>query len=541
MRGEVVGICPMSKTKIVKNIRRQVVKSSPTHGKNMKNVGKNNSKLNRVQLPSSKKHSRLSTLKLKTSNEKNIISDVLSTGAQIGKNIVDIASDPALGLLEVPSTIMKVVDTTSNIVRNVSKSDAKEKIVLQDKATLNDQANSIVFNKLKEQMPVITTTQIPSSYSTEINQAPLTVTERVSNGRKITNVSGSYALAPSYDDLTVGYKWNYSLRLTPVDPNCFGPRVESIASTFQMYRINSVTANWIPTIGTDYNGNVLLNFMDGTDTSDQYGSSIDYQTASQRDHIQPSSAKLGTSLTVKGKGDWLYVYNSVSGDPKFFTSLTFGNLTHLYVAPSSPTRMGYVMLTFDIDFMSASDASYSFFSVLSRKTHGHWVSSGVNATYMKFLAFLYHYSVIGLDFMNTIDPLKRSVKIFDGPLPIAPLKKDPVADFLYHKRTSNLIREDILNDVFNLFLTEVDPSPDMRQAFAIDKVKSYIAHLIIYHAFLLESMSDLDGLKFIFNIIKTFSRTESRRIDPIPHRYATIPDSDDESDFEVVEDHFEDN
>jgi hypothetical protein len=317
----------------------------------------------------------------KISNKKNddsirsssTIDDIVSTGTSVAKVVASLAEGNPLGLLEVPNTVMKVIDTTKNIINNVSKSTATEKVVLKNNTDIKSVENTVLINKLSEHMPVITTTQIPSSYSTEYSQPPLDLTPKTLNGRNILGVKGSYALAPYYNEATVGQLWNYAVRMTPNGGTVFGPRVSSIASTYQMYRINSVTATTVPTIGTDYSGNLYLNFNEGTDIAGQYSSAITYQHCSQRECAQPGSLKLGTNLTYRGKGDWLYCYNSSStSDLKFFSSATFGLLTFNYVA-STPIRLGIVLLTFDIDMMAASESTWAFFDTMNSMFRSIWL------------------------------------------------------------------------------------------------------------------------------------------------------------------------
>lgn len=323
-----------------------------------------------------------------------IIDDVWSTGKSVAKTVSDIAEGNPMGLLEIPNSIVKVIDTTKNIIRNVSSSDAKEKVTVQNHTDLKTVQDTIVMDKLKKHVPVVTTTQIPSSYSTEYTQAPLQITERtLQNGRKITNVQGSFALPPCADDLVVGQVWNYKLRLSPIGGLVFGPRVDSIANTFQMWKLNSVTAQFIPTQGTDFVGNYTMNFMEGADYPAHYNSAVDYQDVSQRECIQPGTLKTGTSLTYRGKGDWLFCSNYNGESARFFVSTTFGVLTYNYSLPPGPAanKVGFVFLTFDIDFMAQAESPYNFSSQMERILFGVYLNTcGYDIKFTQWLALVYH-------------------------------------------------------------------------------------------------------------------------------------------------------
>lgn len=311
-------------------------------------------------------------------NEKgNIIDDILSTGQSVAKTVSSLGSGNPLGLLEVPNSIMKVIDTTKNIIRNVSTTDQKEKVILSNQSEIKSQGDQVLLNKLKTTMPVITTTQLPTSYSTEYSQPPLEITEYSAGNRKIQRVRGTYALATCVDDNnSLSTRWNYSFRLTPTSPGVFGSRVNAIADKFQMWRIKSVTASWIPTQGTDYVGNYYLVFMDGTDIANHYAASITFQDISQREHAQPGSVKQGSNLTYKPvDNNWFYCSNWASSDMKFYSPASFGTLVYNYVPTVTANRVGYVLLTFDLEFTSASEAAWSFQSTMKRMFHSVWLSS----------------------------------------------------------------------------------------------------------------------------------------------------------------------
>jgi hypothetical protein len=124
-----------------------------------------------------------------------IIDDVISTGMSVGKVLSSVAEGNPAGLLEIPNTVMKVIDTSKNIVRSIQSSDAKEKVVLEDKKDIKSVQDTVILDKLSSVMPVVTTTQLPTSYSTEVSIPEITITRSMSNGKEIDVVRGSYLCA----------------------------------------------------------------------------------------------------------------------------------------------------------------------------------------------------------------------------------------------------------------------------------------------------------------------------------------------------------
>lgn len=325
-------------------------------------------------------HSRLQShnrdFRVSNETEKTSFLDTaLSTGMSVAKSISGLVSGDPKGIAEIPNSILKVVDTTKDIIRNVSQSDAKEKVVVKSGQELKSVENKIVIDKLQESMPIITTTQLPSSYATEFNQAQIETGTRTWNGRNISFARGSFAMATVSDDNNpASTRWNPGLRMEPVSGTVFGSAVANIALKHQMWRIKSVTATFVPSQGTDFIGNCLLNFMEGTDVASQYAVGVTYQNASEREHVNFGTLKKTLDLTYKGKGDWLYCYNGAGADPKWFSSTTFGLLLYNYVPTATPNKVGFIYLTFDLEFMGRAESAYNFIGQQEQLLFSVWLS-----------------------------------------------------------------------------------------------------------------------------------------------------------------------
>jgi len=344
-----------------------------------------------------------------------IVDDLLSTGKSVAKTVSSLAEGNPLGLLEIPNSIMKVVDTTKNIIRNISESDATQKVILQDKGSLKSVGDTVVMEKLRENIPVVTTTQIPTSYAVEHTLPSLkTYDTSYPDGRKGVRAIGSCSL-PSAGNTTGAQSFTaYVTTLNPDDDSFFGSRCASQSELYQMYKINEITAHWIPTVGTDYPGNMIYSFADGTNSSNQWAGGITYRDVSQRDCKQPATVKLGSNLTVKGKGDWLYVDDNGTGDPKFFASMTFGTIFYNVAPVTSPvTLLGHFFVTFDIEFKGNMEFPYSYNAMMRRSFLTQWKKSP-QYTYDKWICYMWN---IAKKMAQSIGGLSKSTtKLISKPL-----------------------------------------------------------------------------------------------------------------------------
>ena len=301
--------------------------------------------------------------------------DVVSTVASVGKTIADVATNPEAGILEIPNTILKVIDTSQDVIRNLTESDVKNPVVLDTKADVNTKHNEIIVDKLKQSMPVVNTTAIPSAFRTETSNAPVTVTESFDRdlGRKIVNVSGSITFINALYNASATVIEGRAGRLLPSDSLIFGSRCAQIADTFQLHRINKITAQYVNQQGTSEPGNVFMLFMDGVDTTTAFAPSATLSDFSQREGYKLFSAGGLGQVSIRGKGNWLYMDNYNGDDPHFFSDLMFvfgciGNTV------ANVPIAGTITLVFDISFAGAAEASINFLSNVRKSLTQQWLT-----------------------------------------------------------------------------------------------------------------------------------------------------------------------
>jgi hypothetical protein len=374
-------------------------KSQPTQNKSIKS----NSKAGVLSM-SGKRKEKVNLSKTKTLNyNNNIISrkghkpsgltdinfgqiidtakDVVSTGARL------VAGDPT-SLLNVPNTILKVVDTAQSTVKALSKDNAPKVVV--DNVDVKQLQNAKVIEHLKQSVPVINTTNVPSVYSSEITLPPLKTSERYVNGFKVLNVTGSSMVSTAITFHSVSsltFFKAYSSLINPVDAIFFGPRVQQYGLIHQKWRLNTIVANYIPSVGTQIAGQVHLSFMNGTSPTDLAATKTDI---AQRESYKPSSVFNQNQLATRGTESFLWCSRAVASSEqiKFFANQQFevwtdGNNQTVYAQP-----IGNIMFTFDIDFMHPVEYSYSFMSMPERRLQGHWISNYMTLDYGNHLKFL---------------------------------------------------------------------------------------------------------------------------------------------------------
>lgn len=385
----------MTKTSSIQNSGKKSIKPSSRRDvlslfktrKEKVNLSKNKTLINnnKLLLPKKAKGPRPSGIAdIDFGKIVDTVKDVVTTGTRV------IAGDPT-SLLTVPNTILKVVDTAQSTVKALSKDNAPKVVV--DRVDVGHLQNQKVIERLKQSVPVINTTNVPSVYSSEIDLPPLKTSERFINGQKVFNVTGtsmiSGAMIFAATDPLMFYK-TYSALINPVDAIFFGPRVQQIASQFQKWRLNQIVANYIPTVGTQISGQVHLTFTNGTTPTDVASSKTDI---AQREHYKPASVFNQCQLGMRGTESFLWCsrISEPTEQIKFFAQQQFevwcdGNNRITWDKP-----FGNILLTFDIDFMHAMEYPYSFFSSQERRLQGHWISNYIMLQYtdhMKFLRFL---------------------------------------------------------------------------------------------------------------------------------------------------------
>jgi len=403
------GVSPDSKVSLQSSSKKQPTRSKPLVG----HLQARRSRMNK------KENQEVGTSGIMDLDLGNIVGTLTDVGTTVGGMM---AGNPK-SFLDIPQTIMKVVNTSSGVVRDLQKSDgtsAPERVMLT-KSDVTEKQNANIIESLRKSVPVVNTTNVPTSFAGEFTLPPLSTVEKVHNGAKVLNVVGASVgqpLAFHPTDPTVFYN-TFTSRVSPIDfGGAFGTRASNIASNFQKWRLNSLTIQYVPSINTTESGNVVLTCLDGTDIP----SSTSLNQASQREMFAMSSVYSGTTLKVRGNTNWYFTSSQFSSDPiKFYTSwtlqfFTIGNDTAFYNGYA-----GYPIFFFDFDVASGAEAPYSFASKLLNTVRIPWFLSGPSdmtlSQFVKIGALiskskLEYDQMINLFFASS--PLSEKVTLFEG-------------------------------------------------------------------------------------------------------------------------------
>lgn len=321
------------------------------------------------------------------------LSSIVDVGKDVIRDVSKVASGDPTVLLTAPSTLMKVVDVSKNVISNVTDTNGKKPVLSGAVKTEQDHK---ILSEIKKVTPVINTTQLPTSTANNVEMPALQQEAKVyPGGRRGFNIKASYragniSSAGNNADTWTGFPGGNTVHGT--NSSIFGARVTDITYVHQLFRVNSISMSFVPLKGTDYQGNVMFNIADGIDTD--MSTSTTMETVSQRENVVFGDLKSPLTLTVKGLGDWLWIYNSASRDPKFFASLKVGIATfNTANDPGGPATVpcGNIIFSYDIDVMSATEEAFSLGRLLKREIGFTWLGSTTKIHRDTFCLFLSYF------------------------------------------------------------------------------------------------------------------------------------------------------
>ena len=277
-------------------------------------------KLTKTNKSNIQKHISNSQAGIGPSGIEDTLSDIVSTVTQVAKTGAEVLEMNPMALVDIPQSIMKVVDTSKGIIRDLTNGDAKpnkEQVVIP-KTEVVRKKDEVVIDNLKKVLPVINTHSIPTTFATEVSVPPMVTRERDYNGKRGLNITGANAgLVINFGTTTALFN-SFVSRVTPVDNSgsIFGSRIAAIASNFQKWRLNSLTIQYVPTMPTSYNGNIFMNILEGTEMT--IATSVSH--LSQRENFSMCTCYYGTTLKMNGSPTWYFTSNATANDPiKFYT------------------------------------------------------------------------------------------------------------------------------------------------------------------------------------------------------------------------------
>jgi len=307
----------------------------------------------------------------------NLMSDIIDTGRTVANNIGTMMTDPLAGALQLPNSILKVIDTGKEVVGsfNSSRGPTTQDIALKGQIPINPRSSEQkILDKISQTQPVVVTQGVPSSYNAKVTTNAMTTEEvRVTgaSGRgsaKGVRCRGSQALHPSGIGFSGGgvpaFAEAFSCRVAPGSSGIFGTRLTAISGLYQRWRLNALTIFYVPTMPTDVPGNVALTFLDGT-TNNATTATLD--GISQRESVIMFRASETGSLTFSHIPRDLWITPSdVDYDPKFYIQAIFQCFTYGNYFTGYPNTAGQLFTVYDVTLFSAAESPLDYQVMLRR-------------------------------------------------------------------------------------------------------------------------------------------------------------------------------
>lgn len=330
-----------------------------------------------------------------STTSESLLTKIVDTGKSVISDVSKIASSDPTVLLTAPSTLMKVVDVTSGIIKSVKGDDSQKKMLSGPVVSGKDEQ---ILRQVAKVQPVINTTILPTSTSTNVSIPKMISTPFISEGRRGMHLTGSYLVGNvfSYEDDSDCW-WNPGIGgslISGMNNSLFGERAYTFFQLFQKIRFNSVTLTFIPQRGTDYVGNIMLSILDGIDQPT--GGAVSMSTVSQRDNVLFSDLKTPSSLTSKGLGNWLWSNNTSTNDAKFFADQKIGvcvyNTANEGESPAVLIPCGQILVSYDVDLLSATEGATSLAGFVHSVLLRGWLNCDLPQ--LKFDTYLLMVSIV---------------------------------------------------------------------------------------------------------------------------------------------------
>lgn len=331
-------------------------KTSKTTMKNIKSLSLPKAKAKVSEPKQNKKDTKVQNKKLVkiTANTKTKIgkSDIslnklVNTGLSIADTIVTTMENPVDGLMnKLPNSILKVADMLN---------DTNKPLVPNAKETFKPQISGQIVSGskeekfitgLKEQIPVVTITQLPSSHSADYTPAPLTIKDVVYGKTPCIRINGSVIIEPLQMAGTPILWRNRTGFLNPATTN-LGTILSTTANMYQRHLWLNCALFYIPQCPTTFEGNVILSWQNSPNNT--YTPTTSITELSQRSSFVQGHINKGLTLPLKGEHKQLYNwFYGTSSDIKFYSDWSYEWWTIGSPFTSPATTVGYIGMTFDL-------------------------------------------------------------------------------------------------------------------------------------------------------------------------------------------------
>lgn len=356
MFGEGLGtVYQMKKTKTISS--KQAVKKSSTMESRKTSLNqakprtatRNQTQKNRLKpqkgIKTNSTSNQLVTSKKEFSGIVDDIGKAVDLGLSLADTVVTTIENPIDGLLnKVPNTIAKFADMANNVSVPLVPG-AKDSQIKITGPILAESKEEKFISALKQDIPVVQTTLMPSAYSADYAPAPLVIKDAHYGNTPCVRVNGSIIVRQiSASDCSGVLERHTAGFLNPATQN-FGNILKTMANQYQKHLWLNVSMFYISNCGTQITGNVILTFQNSPNIS--YTPTTDIKELSQRSQFIQGHINKGLTLPLKGDHKQLYnFFSGTSSDMKFYSDWSFE--LWLLGCCSTDGVLGYLGMTFDV-------------------------------------------------------------------------------------------------------------------------------------------------------------------------------------------------
>jgi hypothetical protein len=276
-----------------------------------------------------------------------LLEDTISTGLSVADTIVSTFENPIDGLLnKAPNSILKVADMASKVVTSLQPN--RSNIQITGPVVEGSKEDKFI-QRLKEDIPIVQVSQIPSSFSADYTPAPLTIKDAMFNKTPCIRVNGSVIIEQVSMGTVPGLVNNRRGFLNPGVAN-LGTLLSNLCGQYQRHLWLNTALFYIPQCPTTYNGNVCITWQNSPNVT--YTPTTNITELSQRSQFIQGHVNKGLTLPLKGDHKQLYNwFSGVTSDLKFYSDWSYEWYT-IGSAFTTSTPVGFMGMTFDLLLMS---------------------------------------------------------------------------------------------------------------------------------------------------------------------------------------------
>jgi hypothetical protein len=255
------------------------------------------------------------------------------------------------------------------MVNNVSKplvpnSSEKNQTVLSG-PILKESKEEKFISALKQDVPVIQTTLIPSSYSPDYSPAPLVIKDAMYGNTPCVRINGSVIIeavsAPDCSGSLVPLRRGF---LNPGVSN-LGPIMLQMSNQYQKHLWLNTALFYTPQCPTSVKGAVILTWQNSPNVT--YTPTTSLTELSQRSSFVLGHVHKGLTLPLKGDHKQLYNwFGTTASDLKFYSDWSYEWWT--VGSCNNDGVLGYVGMTFDLLLFSRIENKLIGLDVMPKQT-----------------------------------------------------------------------------------------------------------------------------------------------------------------------------